>query len=149
MGFALFRLIFSCITYLTSYHWTLRANRMIHGDKRKSPCPRKHFAGTRAIITVILLRCHPAWHAYSIPTQRIQTYAFFGNGVCSPACLLCFSARPQKPIHFISAYRDPTTRGSLRCIRGSYLLFLISLMKLYYVITLLSISYYNFSSKIF
>ena len=29
----------------------------------------------------------------------ILTYAFFDNGVQSPACLLCNSARPQKPIH--------------------------------------------------
>ena len=29
----------------------------------------------------------------------ILTYAFFDNGVCSPARLLILSVRPQKPIH--------------------------------------------------
>ena len=50
---------FSCITYLTSYHWTFfcpsRRRKGTAGNK-KSPCPCK--TGTRA---VSILRYHPNW----------------------------------------------------------------------------------------
>ena len=72
----------------------LRAYR----TKEKALIPYNNPAGTRAVDqnnSCGATRLDAVIRIHSC----ILTYAFFGNGVCSPARLLHISTRPQKPIH--------------------------------------------------
>ena len=66
--------------------------------KRKSPCPIQFYCRDKSVHTINSCGA-TRLDADHCTLSCILTYAFFDNGVQSPACLLCNSARPQKPIH--------------------------------------------------
>ena len=76
--------------------------------KRKSPCPIQFYCRDKSVHTINSCGATRLDVIYIL--SRIPTYAFFVNGVQSPAFLLgCsviipqpFSVRPQKPIHPMS-----------------------------------------------
>ena len=77
---------FSCITYLTSYHWTFfcpsRRRKGTAGNK-KSPCPCK--TGTRA---VSILRYHPNW-LFQKPTFFAYKHTRSANNDSSRRLFTC------------------------------------------------------------